>query len=74
MTVHICMLVLAFTNCLYEENQIAYHTFFTHLLSGRVFDLRPRSLCFDTYCLFVCVFVCLFVFIIGVILYKYYIP
>ena len=40
-----------------------YHHFFTHWLSGRMFNLRPRSPWFEPYCLFVCLLVCLFIFV-----------
>ena len=55
------MLVLALTNCIYEITKLVYHPFFTHCRSGRMFNLRPSSPCFEPYCLFVCLLICLFV-------------
>ena len=54
-----------------KRTKLVYHNFFTHCLSGKMFNLRPKSPWFEPYCLFVCLlihlFVCLFVFVMGVI-------
>ena len=44
-----------------KRTKLEYHPSFTHWLSGRMFNLRPRRLCFERYCLFVCFLICLFV-------------
>ena len=56
MAVHICMLVLALTNCLYEKNLT--HPFFTHCRIGRMFNLRPTVPGLSP---IVCLLICLFV-------------
>ena len=48
------MLVRPFTNSLYENTTLWYHTFFTLWLSGRVIDFISRS---PVVSLFVCLFV-----------------
>ena len=53
-----------------KRTKLANHAFFTHRLTGRVFDLRSKSPCFEPYCLFVCMFICLLV-CLSVCLYVF---
>ena len=68
MAVHICMLVLALTNCIYEKNLTRVSSLF--LLVVAVVECSTRDQVVPGLspiaCLFVYLFVCSFVFIMGV--------